>query len=406
VKEVNSMIFNFVWNGKKPKLKRDVLVMSNELGGINVPDFSNMIKTSQVKWVKKFDNKYNHSWKFMWKHFTSKSDINLELLLKSNFTIKDTDLLRNTPKLYLDVLDIWKIIGNVEGNKESVIWYNECFKINKTICMYKDFFNVGIVHISDLFDVHGNPITFNAIVQKGVAPHRWLAWHSLLACVLRKKALVSKYKGIVHESDRLCLGNSLLCDTNSRKIYLLLHERRYGNSVCVPRISNHLEDLGETVDWGLYYSMLKSIVDTRTREFQFKFLHDIHVNNYWLSKWRIKDTDICTLCNETRDDISHMFWECQSIQMFLKEFADFLQTKFDYVLTKEDFFLGNRNVLIFYVIVICKKLMYQCNYKKESVTMIRLLSSVKLCKNIEYQVAKNNNKVTNYLEKWEVLLDL
>jgi len=115
VKEVNSMIFNFVWNGKKPKLKRDVLVMSNELGGINVPDFSNMIKTSQVKWVKKFDLKYNHSWKFMWKHFTSKSDINLEFLLKSNFTIKDTDLLRNTPKFYLDVLDIWKIIGNVEG---------------------------------------------------------------------------------------------------------------------------------------------------------------------------------------------------------------------------------------------------------------------------------------------------
>jgi hypothetical protein len=338
MKEVNSMIFNFVWNGTKPKLKRDVLVMSNELGGINVTDFSNMIKTSHVKWVKKFDNKYNHSWKFMWKHFTSKSDINLEFLLKSNFTIKDTDLLRNMPKFYLDVLDIWKIIGNVEGNKESVIWYNECFKINKTICMYKDFFNVGIVHISDMFDVHGNPITCNAIVQKGVAPHRWLAWHSLLACVLRKKALVSKYKGIVHESDRLCLGNSLLCDTNSRKIYLLLHERRYGNSVCVPRISNHLEDLGETVDWGLYYSMLKSIVDTRTREFQFKFLHDIHVNNYWLSKWRIKDTDIYTLCNETRDDISHMFWECQSIQIFLREFAEFLQTKFDYVLTKEDFF--------------------------------------------------------------------
>jgi len=67
--------------------------------------------------------------------------------------------------------------------------------------MYEDFCNVGIVHISDLFDVHGNPITFYAIVQKGVAPHRWLAWHSLLACVLRKKALVSKYKGIVHESD-------------------------------------------------------------------------------------------------------------------------------------------------------------------------------------------------------------
>jgi hypothetical protein len=46
-----------------------------------------------------------------------------------------------------------------------------------------------------------------------------------------------------------------------------------------------------------------------------------------------------------RDDISHMFWGCQNIQNFLKEFAEFLQTKFEYVLTKKDFFLENRNFM-------------------------------------------------------------
>jgi hypothetical protein len=32
--------------------------------------------------------------------------------------------------------------------------------------------------------------------------------------------------------------------------------------------------------------------EVRLKVFQFKFLHDILVNNYWLEKWKIKDSNL------------------------------------------------------------------------------------------------------------------
>jgi len=321
VKEINYIIFDFIWNGKKPKLKREILLKRYELGGINVPDFSIMLKTSSVKWVKKYDNGQEHSWKYMLKYFSLKSNIKINWFLKSNYNIKDTNLLRNMPKFYLNMLDVWQTLGDVEGGRNSIIWYNTNFKINGKIIMMDDFLNNDIIHVFDLFDVDGEPLSFNSIIQKGVAPQRWLAWHSLLTCVLRKKDIVLKYKNFVHELSRLCIGTSILCEVTSRQIYSLLHEDKYGIEVCKPRISKYLT---EDIEWSLYFTNLQYIQDTKSREFQFKFLHDIHVNKYWLYKWGIKDSDICDYCNIHKEDISHMFWECQNMHAFMSKFIDII----------------------------------------------------------------------------------
>jgi hypothetical protein len=50
--------------------------------------------------------------------------------------------------------------------------------------------------------------------------------------------------------------------------------------------------------------------DIRTRNFQFKFLHDIVPNNYWLKKWQITETDICTFCTIQQETTDHLFWLC------------------------------------------------------------------------------------------------
>ena len=63
-----------------------------------------------------------------------------------------------------------------------------------------------------------------------------------------------------------------------------------GKHVHTPRIAK-LCDLGDT-DWSVHYTVAQRIpIDTKTREFQFKFLHDILANNYWLRKWNIAESD-------------------------------------------------------------------------------------------------------------------
>lgn len=405
--EINRMIFDFIWKGKSPKLRKDVLVKKIEFGGINVPDFSLMVKSALINWVKKYDNDLIHSWKYMLKHFATLSNINLEMFLRGNCKVKTIIAQKNWPNFYLDMFEAWRIIGNVEGNRDSVIWYNDNIKISGKTIMYQDFSNVGIDQISDLYDEYGQTIPFQSVIQRGVAPHRWLTWHSLLTCVNKQKDLINQFRIIDIETSRLCVGKAILSESSSKDNYALLYNIKYDANIYVPRICKYFDDAIANLDWSIYYVCLKSIMDMKTREFQYKFLHDIHVNNFWLFKWKIKDSEVCPVCNEHVDTIVHMFWECKRIEYFMSKFRDFLLTNFNYILTKQDFFLGTpHDSMLYLVIVICKKLIYQCRLNEEVITMSRFILTLKMYKKFEFSISKDNNSVDHFVEKWGALMEI
>ena len=60
----------------------------------------------------------------------------------------------------------------------------------------------------------------------------------------------------------------------------------------------------------MYVRASRIPVDTKTKEFQYKFLNDLLVNRYWLKQWRIEQSDECVWCNHDREDIVHVFWDC------------------------------------------------------------------------------------------------
>ena len=50
--ELNKLLFSFIWNGKRERLKRDVLVRDIEKGGLNMPHLYSVILTSRLRWIK------------------------------------------------------------------------------------------------------------------------------------------------------------------------------------------------------------------------------------------------------------------------------------------------------------------------------------------------------------------
>jgi len=83
--------------------------------------------------------------------------------------------------------------------------------------------------------------------------------------------------------------------------------KRLGNNIHSPKIAKYIED--KNVDWcTVYMRPFKYIMDGRSAESQYKFLHDIRVNQYWLYKWNLTGSSICRLCKETDENIYHMFW--------------------------------------------------------------------------------------------------
>ena len=53
-----------------------------------------------------------------------------------------------------------------------------------------------------------------------------------------------------------------------------------------------------------------STISSKLRVFQFRFIHRNIVTNKNLFDWKMKDTNLCTFCNEEIETQFHLFWEC------------------------------------------------------------------------------------------------
>ena len=76
----------------------------------------------------------------------------------------------------------------------------------------------------------------------------------------------------------------------------------------------------KTVNWESTYSLsFWSTKETKLREFQFKLLHRRIATNDFLYKIGIKQSDSCTFCGETTQNLVHLFWSCIYSNAFWKD---------------------------------------------------------------------------------------
>ncbi len=67
--EVEDIIWNFIWDGKIDKVKRDICMRTVSEGGINAPDFASMIKVSRLKMLSKMIAEGEETWKILPRFF-------------------------------------------------------------------------------------------------------------------------------------------------------------------------------------------------------------------------------------------------------------------------------------------------------------------------------------------------
>ena len=68
-KEVNNLIYKFIWKGKRDKLKRAVMVRKFEKGGLKAPDLQLMIDATKINWIKRYLFSEDHVWKTTMRSF-------------------------------------------------------------------------------------------------------------------------------------------------------------------------------------------------------------------------------------------------------------------------------------------------------------------------------------------------
>lgn len=85
-KEIDQMLFNFLWRNRIRYIRKPVVMNTYENGGLNFLDLTTLINTFKINWIKQFVRRPTSIWNFIPHHVFSTFG-GLNFMLFCNFNI-------------------------------------------------------------------------------------------------------------------------------------------------------------------------------------------------------------------------------------------------------------------------------------------------------------------------------
>ena len=284
LKEINSLFYDFLWNGKGDKIKWEVMINDYAKGGLNMIDIESFNKGLKTTWVKKYIHFNNHR---KWKLF-----FDLELrnyggraFFSGNLT--KSDLLKHFKLSYpfiVEIANIWSEI-TFENNVKSTdhfrslnLWHDSLLRINNKPIYYEAWLQKGIDKVSHLMKDSDAFLSFHEFKERyDVIETNYLAFYGLLSALrtLRNKirAPVRNNTNTQYESFYMKFMKANKPSKQAYKKLISLKQKCPTNSQEKWAV-DCASEAREPIDWEAAYQLsFQCTKSTKLIIFQFKLLH-------------------------------------------------------------------------------------------------------------------------------------
>ena len=133
VKELNQLLFKFLWNGTD-KVTRASVINEYEEGGLKMIDLDSMIKSLRLAWLKWIFNGNDGTWKSYLQYLLE--PMGGCFFLNCNYDIKDYKILSQS---YYELLLWWSNFRDTfasENEWQNIIWNNKEIRIDTKPVFY------------------------------------------------------------------------------------------------------------------------------------------------------------------------------------------------------------------------------------------------------------------------------
>jgi len=408
VKQVNTLIYNFIWNGNTDKVKRIIFEQEYKKGGYNMTNLNEMIISSSVMWVKKYLDNTDREWKNTLE-LLSKTK-NFKLFLMSNFDLKE--LPASLPEYYLNAIKTFsEVIMQPTTIEKNCLWYNKNIKIGTKSVYNERLMSLGLWVVGDIFDENG-VIPFETWLQRGAVELDRLAWYGIVNCVkkngnYRVKEVNSQpltiLCGITLRSNFIEVGNII-----PKQVKMLIKEKRFasldtgGNKYRIKHENFHgsLSDK----DWENIFSVLHCTpVSNRMKDLQYKIIMRFVPTNRLLYKMQKVTSQRCSFCLLETETIEHLFFDCNLVKnIWLFIFSEWQRvTGHVFIPTLQHCILGVYDHSVKFcaevnvIILLVKSYIMKCKYDGA------VLSNVAIC-----NIFRSNVQLLNEIHKNNMFLPL
>ena len=410
LEKITRECFNFIWNGRKDKIKRKVMVKKIEEGGVEMMDLDFFEKSLKLTWIKRILMPRN-----TWKHLAPKH-VDFQSVIASGGYIDSALIDKTTNLFWRQLYQNWNEFlcktptpMNIEEIISQPLWNNS--KFSDKSFFSKKWHESGLKWVKNILNENGEILSFQEVKQKFRLDGHFLTYAKLLEIIPKQwKRIINtalkplnldtpgnNWIQIIVSQDRLCkYFYDVLVANKIQPSAQVKWEEKIGNGV---------------LQWKQYYTLPKRTTkDVKLINFQYKILHRILPTNYLLHQMKIKNDNLCTFCKQHVETLEHLFVRCQYSLEFWEKIHNFLTEHkirpANSPLSLQEILFGcvENNVLINKLIITAKKHIYFRKNKELRPSFEDWKNFVKMIKETEFYVACINMQKENFNSIWSGLL--
>ena len=402
IKEIETALFNFLWDGKCDKIKRKKLVQSYERDGLNMVDIRSFLDSMKLSWLKRLMTS-----KADWTHIAGVQLPNpAQLITYGKEKLKSIKNKASNP-FYIDVIDalIRFNIQYVPSNEEiltETIWFSE--HSNFALSIVKNWDKRGLRFICDLFNpINGRLLTKEEIENRYQIRMTFLCYERLVRKIPQNLAINTGMR-IEHPNIPYKLQAVLNKTKFSKHAYnIFVNTTAHDVKKSERRVKGKWQNEIGHYSTGTFNNVSKATKSSFLRYLHYKIISRIFPTNKLLFAMKIKASDRCSFCLEAKETLTHLFWYCPKVKQFITQLSDYLKERYNKIFdinVTNWFFprdLPNIDVLL---ITLSKAIIHRSRLNGSTPTLQAMLDALLTEARIECNAHTSNNQLEKFRLKW------
>ena len=189
INELNNMFFNFLWDGKGDKIKRDIMISDYNNGGLRMIDIKLFNKALKSRWITKYLDLENHGkWKLLF-------DLELqtfggEKVFRGNLSKEDLSKYFKISDIFIsEILRIWTDIKyeasiySMEQLKEQNLWQNTLIRVGNKPIHYKSWSSKGVRNVGHLIKDSAHFLSFEDFTERFNIKTNFLTFQGVISAI-------------------------------------------------------------------------------------------------------------------------------------------------------------------------------------------------------------------------------